>query len=624
MPSESAQLRHLVVDRRSWWQTTWSILRLIGGLTPVAVFIWVSMYPDPIHGKRIELIWVSLALAFPLVSIPLIVDLLGPVARADLLRQSRKDRTIALRIGFVLLLFIIVWINYPSQTHLLRGDEARYAHRVVASFMVAQWLLLVFLVPFFTASAVTEEKERRRVDFLFTTHLRDDEIALGKLLARMVPAFFLLLSGFPVLCMVFLLGGVDGGHLFLGYLATLLSLFMVASLGLLMSVMFRATWQAVLMTFVLLGMWVCCCGMAVVGPLFSMVALEPGQSGNALLAYLVHVAAGSIFCGLALLFLRRMAQRQTAHVQEPTPEEPPQRRPVARLGKAPPLGDHPVEWREVYFSGSAVEIIARRLRVGFVILAFLTVAILMAGGSKTDLNNLVVRLVSTVGATLLVLLTLVRAASRFTVEVEQHTLDALLTIPDRDSIFWAKWKGSFLCLRWTWLVLPTIWLVAVVSRTISPYAVVLLMLATVVFAFFAASLGLWASLSTTSTTRATALAFACAIGIGIGLFLALEFTESPILQFMGRHMSLPPTVIWSLAFSIDPWDWTSSMDRAADVLTIFAAVLGVGFYGVLGVFFLAWARVRFSGLLGPAPLRRGLSYAEGGSVVHEASSVAES
>jgi ABC-type transport system involved in multi-copper enzyme maturation permease subunit len=110
----------------------------------------------------------------------------------------------------------------------------------------------------------------------------------------------------------------------------------------------------------------------------------------------------------------------------------------------------------------------------------------------------------------------VRAAGSISGERDKQTLDDLLTTPlDSDSILFAKWLGSLLSVRWTWLWLGLVWMAAGFVTALNPVAVPLMVGAWFVYAAFLACLGLWFSMVCRTTLRA----IVCTLISGMTFFL---------------------------------------------------------------------------------------------------------
>src|SRR5262245_140091 len=76
---------------------------------------------------------------------------------------------------------------------------ARFAIQFAAICATMQLGAVLLLAPAATAGAVAEERQRGTLDLLLTSDLSDTEIVVGKLAARTLHLFALLLTGLPVL-----------------------------------------------------------------------------------------------------------------------------------------------------------------------------------------------------------------------------------------------------------------------------------------------------------------------------------------------------------------------------------------------------------------------------------------
>src|SRR5262249_1342272 len=101
---------------------------------------------------------------------------------------------------------------------------AGVANSVSAAFLGAQMLTVFLLSPLVAAGIIAGERERGTLDHLLVTHLRDREIILGKLAARLASLTLLVMTGLPVLGLMLFLGGVDPNLVLFGFVATLASM----------------------------------------------------------------------------------------------------------------------------------------------------------------------------------------------------------------------------------------------------------------------------------------------------------------------------------------------------------------------------------------------------------------
>src|SRR5262249_26224938 len=134
--------------------------------------------------------------------------------------------------------------------------------------------------------------------------------------------------------------------------------------------------------------------------------------------------------------------------------------------------------------------------------------------------NMWVRFLGTMVACLLLLAVAARAASSVSNERDRQTLGGLLTRPpETKTILLAKWLGSITSVRRGWLWLGAIYGVGLVTRGLEPIALVLLLLAWLVYAGVVSIMGLWFSIVCRTTLRATILTLISAVAAGVGHWL---------------------------------------------------------------------------------------------------------
>lgn len=104
-----------------------------------------------------------------------------------------------------------------------------------------QILLLVFISPTITASAITLERDQKTYDILRSTPLTPPAILTAKLLACLSTFFVLALVSVPMISVCFVLGGVSPLQAVWTYCVTLVSMLLAGFLGLYLSTIFRRT-----------------------------------------------------------------------------------------------------------------------------------------------------------------------------------------------------------------------------------------------------------------------------------------------------------------------------------------------------------------------------------------------
>src|SRR5262249_8031663 len=145
----------------------------------------------------------------------------------DLVRSARRSRTFLVRTGYLsILLLVLCWMYLAWVPRGQVGEPipssqiAEFSLRFFFTFMAAQLLLVVVLTPAYTAGAIAEEKERKTLEFILATDLRNREIVLGKVVSRVAHLSLFILAGLPVLSFMQFVGGVPPLPLLLGFAGT--------------------------------------------------------------------------------------------------------------------------------------------------------------------------------------------------------------------------------------------------------------------------------------------------------------------------------------------------------------------------------------------------------------------
>jgi ABC-type transport system involved in multi-copper enzyme maturation permease subunit len=482
------------------------------------------------------------------------LKLFGPVLFYDLVCLARRLRYFLVRIGyaaFLLLLIGWIWFVYSinDRYDMSRIDSAaRFAGTIFEVFVSVQFVLVTLLTPVYTASAIADEKERRTLEFLLATDLRNREIVLSKLLARYLNLGMLILAGLPILALLEFLGGVDPDLVFACYAATLATMASLAGLSTLFSVLLRRGRDAILMTYLCIVAYFTGWGMqnAIPSAWLSGSTASSGftltdfldwyNAGNILVAvrsvgyfrsnvggdalwqvlrgYLLFHSLLALACILwAVLRLRAVALKETYGRTQ-------RLRLAVRWFGRPKVGLNPMVWKEVHAEpGLRIHWFGRIIIVLLVLGSFVPVIYFLddyfndmrgwrnsAAESLAEKMNWWGRLVGAMVGTLLLIGVAVRAAGSITGERDKQTFDSLLTSPlDSNNILFGKWVGSVLCMRRGWIWLGAIYFLTFVCGGVNILGLILVAGAWLVFAAVVSLVGLWASTICRSTMRAAVL-----------------------------------------------------------------------------------------------------------------------
>jgi ABC-type transport system involved in multi-copper enzyme maturation permease subunit len=585
--------------------------------------------------------------------------LFGPVFFYDLVRTTRRGRSFLLRCAYVAALLVALFLLYSrwaggdllGEARVPRDQLAGFAESFFTTFLVVQLAAVFLLTPAYTGPAIAEEKERRTLEHLLASDLRDREIVLGKLASRLLALFLILLAGLPVLGLLQLMGGVDPDLVLAGFAATAVTLVSLGSLGLVNSVHVHRPHAAIFATYLQAAGYLLLssfCGLSPGGK--GPNPLEWVGAGNAFVAYqrlsraaaagtfgpavlpvlrdyvLFHGAAAVTFVVLASLRLRawnREARPQTEREGVVVVRVPGEPVPLALTRQPPPLprvGDDPLLWKELHverglqlpFAMQALLFLAAVILLVLAALALLFgLSVFLVHGRPSEFAHVWVQAVGTAVASLMVLAVGVRASTAFSGERDRRTLDGLLTTPlDNRTLLGGKWLGSLLSVRPAWVGLGVIWLLGLLTGGLHPLSALLLAAACAAYAAFAAGVGLGFSLCSRTSLRATVWTLVTLLTVGSG---------QPLYWLCGRPLSwlLGPahagrahdpsvyavTLPGSLAYLAFPWgDWSLFGPEVKEsVGGVGVAWMTVCFYGAAAVALWGILNIRFGPITGRLP-----------------------
>jgi ABC-type transport system involved in multi-copper enzyme maturation permease subunit len=614
------------VRRWSGWRRRWSNSRqsweerlgVVALLAAAAATYWFS---SRLPRSQQVVLWGLLVAGVIVVLRRGWLKLFGPVLFYDLIRLARRGRYALLRCLYALFLLLMLSSVYSShRTAILSGggrlrasDMASLAESFFTVFMVAQFLAVGLLTPVYVAGAVCEEKERRTLEFLLATDLRNREIVLSKLASRLANLSLLVLTGLPILSLTQFLGGVDPDLVLAGFAATALTMVGLAGLSTLCSVYSRKARTAIILTYGLIAIYFTCSGLVLVlltaypkaagfplgfgsnpitlrdlsdglnagNPLSALFELAEAISGGQALANvlpgmlrnyaLFHGVLGLVSSTWAVLRLRAVFLHETYG-------EPQSRRRGRILffkRRRPAVSNQPILWKEVFTeSGLHLNWFGRIIMGLLVVGSFVPIVgmeverYLYTQGAATYHSEPVsfyVRIVGTIVACLALLGVAIRASSSVSGERDRQTWDSLLTTPlGASAILYGKWIGSILSVRWAALWLAVIWVIGLAADGLSIVAVPFLIGAFLVYAAFLGMLGLWFSVVSRTTLRANlgTLATTGFLAGGYWFFcvtccFGLLFDVGPGRVFMeevGQFLLVgltPPVTLGVLAFTND-------------------------------------------------------------------------
>jgi len=127
----------------------------------------------------------------------------------------------------------------------------RVGRSLFSTFLLVQYLIVLFVFPAFSAMAFSDERSSGSLDLLTTTRLSPSELVSGKFLASLVFCLLYVIGSVPLLAIAFLFGGVTPLEVLVGYSSLTVATLLVSILGVCVSSFAIGNVQSVLMVYCL-------------------------------------------------------------------------------------------------------------------------------------------------------------------------------------------------------------------------------------------------------------------------------------------------------------------------------------------------------------------------------------
>ncbi len=510
--------------------------------------------------------------------------LLGPIFIWETVRLARKGHTFWLRVIFAFLFLAILYTSKPDiesiqpgtlgsqsptgQQYYIQSDATtvfrQFAEEFSKAFMLTLAIGTMLVAPMYFATAISEEKQRRSIDFLLTTHANNREIVLGKFAARLLNLVGIILAGLPVLALTQLWGGVDWLQIVIGFGTIIVAVICYGCMSTFCSVAFARTRNAVLAAYGLVLLFNVIA--AVIGeasfasPIMQLIRRRDipfitstrgptiwselfGRELSPLAEDLVFGVASLFVAWIFLLaairyfryFARRHASirgrvfaRRSATTSATTRVPHP-----LTIAVNPPVGRDPMVWKEHYLGRTWGGTFLNSTLWVYVYLIQGILAVVVAFVVAYGVQHVIVRDLGypfrlfTVLLALLVLLSVgLRMASVVSREREQQTLVSLLTTPVSSyRILRSKWVGTLLRSRRALTGLAVSFVLSGIIIQFDLYEWLLLPLTFLAHVWFVGNFGLWLSVECRSTNRAYSILLGLLLFVSGGAWITSYFVN---------------------------------------------------------------------------------------------------
>lgn len=186
------------------------------------------------------------------------IEITNAVLRKDMIVDMKRPKMMLLMMIINLLLGMVLAIVFAlvMMMGIIPSQLGFSPRAMITAFCVMVWfeeIVIVFLVPALTAGSISIEKERQTLEVLLTTRMSTWQIVTGKYFSTISQITLLVISGFPLLCVMFMYGGINFFQM-LTILAVLISSTMFfAAFGIFYSALIKNTILSVILTYITVG-----------------------------------------------------------------------------------------------------------------------------------------------------------------------------------------------------------------------------------------------------------------------------------------------------------------------------------------------------------------------------------
>ena len=176
----------------------------------------------------------------------------SPIFRKEFSGRMRTPRThtvLAIYLAIVGTMTLFMYIRAAISAPRANSNNGEIGVDLFSVLVGMQVVLVCFIAPALTVSAISSERERMTYDSLRVTPLGARQIALGKLLAALGYVSLAVLATLPLFSVAFLLGGIEPVQLLMALCVVLASAFLFTTLGLFISSRMRSTVGATILTY---------------------------------------------------------------------------------------------------------------------------------------------------------------------------------------------------------------------------------------------------------------------------------------------------------------------------------------------------------------------------------------
>ena len=201
---------------------------------------------------------------------------INPVLRNESKLSVRNPRFTIMLLIYISILTVGVLLFYNSylESAHVNGINLQSSLTLYFGMAIGQAILLMFIVPALTSTAICSEREKQTLDILLSSKLTPIQIIIGKMTSSSIKVIMLIICTIPMYAVCALVGGVKLINIIQLVLFFIVCTIFVGSLGVCVSTYIKTSKVATALTYGLVL-------FIFIGPLiFSYVVLAMGMMKN--------------------------------------------------------------------------------------------------------------------------------------------------------------------------------------------------------------------------------------------------------------------------------------------------------------------------------------------------------
>ena len=164
-------------------------------------------------------------------------------------------------------------------------ESVNYSNAIglYVAMILIEAIVVMFLVPAYTAGSIAGEREKQTLEILLTTTLEPKQIVWGKLMSSISMVLLLIVSTLPTISIIFTIGGVSMWDLLSFVVVVFVFTLLIGSIGIWASVVVKSTVRATVTTYAGLALFSVLTetliGIVYVVEMLINATLNPGSMG---------------------------------------------------------------------------------------------------------------------------------------------------------------------------------------------------------------------------------------------------------------------------------------------------------------------------------------------------------